>query len=168
MIRPPIIEGNYRYRLDEQPLGNGVLRLAVIQINPSLADGKQSDPTVGKIKKWAEGKYGLIVFLNLFAYINSRQMEIAEDDYQVLVGSQNDEVIKEESRQADKVIIAWGKPRGVFVKHYQRRVDKLFALLHGIQLHRVGKLSHGKYPRHGRMWNGDNRKEYEVDISKLL
>jgi hypothetical protein len=164
MIRPPIIEGKYRYRLDEQPLGNAILRLAVIQINPSLADGKRLDPAVGKIKKWAEGKYGLIVFLNLFAYINSRQTEIAENDYQILVGSQNDKIIKEEANQADKVIIAWEKPRGVFVKHYQRRIKKVFELLDGIQLHRVGKLSHDKYPRHGRMWNGDNRMEYEVDI----
>lgn len=168
MIRQPIIEGNYRYRLDEQPFGNGVLRLAVIQINPSVADGKRSDPTVGKIKHWSDGKFGLIVFLNLFAYINSRQTEIVEDDYEILVGPKNDEVIKEEVHQADKVIIAWGKPRGVFFRHYHRRIKKLVELLDGIQLHRVGELSHGKYPRHGRAWNGDNRVEFEVDISELV
>jgi hypothetical protein len=168
MVRPPIIEGNYRYRLDEQPLGNGVFRLAVIQINPSLANGKRSDPTVGKIKKWSEGKYRLIVFLNLFAYINSQQTEITENDYQVLVGPKNNTIIKEETHQADKVIIAWGKPSGAFVKHYQHRIVDLFALLEGIHLHRVGKLSYGKYPRHGRMWNGDNRTECEVNISELL
>jgi hypothetical protein len=168
MIRLPVIEGNYRYRLDEQPLGNGVLRLAVIQINPSLADGRRCDPTVGKIKKWSEGKYGLIVFLNLFAYISPQQTEIAEDDYQVLVGPQNDTIIREEAQQADKVIIAWGKPGGVFITHYQRRIKVLFALLDGIQLYRVGQLSHGKYPRHGRMWNGNNRTEYAVEFSGLL
>ncbi len=168
MIRPPNIENNYRYRLKEQPLGNSVSRLAVIQINPSLAEGIRSDPTIGKIKKWAEGKYGLIVFLNLFAYINSRQTEIAEDDYQVLVGPENNKIIEGEVKLACKVIIAWGKPRGVFVKHYQRRIEELKELLEGHRLHRVGKLSYGKYPHHGRMWNGDNRIEYEVNISELL
>ena len=66
MIRPPIIEGNYRYRLEEKPLGNGVLRLAVIQIDPSIANGKRLDPTVGKIKKWVEDRYGVIVFQNCY------------------------------------------------------------------------------------------------------
>jgi hypothetical protein len=168
MIRPADIEGNYRYRLDEQPAGKGTDHLVVVQLNPSLADGKKSDPTVGKIKKWAEGRYQLIVFLNLFAYVHPRQMEVTEEDYSILVGPRNNRVIEEEACRADKVIIAWGKPRGVFAKYYQKRIEKIFALLAGIHLYRVGQLSHGKYPRHGRMWNGENRSEYEVNLKALL
>ena len=80
----------------------------------------------------------------VFQSLPSRQTEIAEDDYDILVGPKNDEITKKEVHQADKVIIAWGKPRGVFFRHYQRRIKKLVELLDGIKLHRVGELSHGQ------------------------
>ncbi len=167
MPRPTLREGEYRYRLDETPQGGGRGRVAIIQMNPSLADGNRSDPTVGKIKVWAEGNYGLIVFLNLYAFVHPKQDEIPVMDYLRLVGPRNDSVIRDEVASADKVIVAWGRPKGILKTHYLRRVSEVFEILDGIRIFRVGGLSHGKYPRHGRMWNEGNRNEVAISLEDL-
>ncbi len=144
----PIIEDRYRY-VHPIDLGGEGGEVAVIQINPSLDDGLRSDPTVGKVTKWARKmKYGSIYFLNFFAIRGPRQEEIDEMGYDALVGPRNDPFILKAVDDA-QIFIATGKPKGILKEYYDRREGELRHLLNGRNLHQVGKLNEDGYPRYG-------------------
>lgn len=152
----PVFEGRYRYVLPVK-LSANPKELAVIQINPSLANGKRLDPTVGKVKKWAEEKgYGILYFLNFFAIINPKQEKIETTEFDLLVGPKNDFFISGIPDASD-IIIATGKPKGPLVKYYERRKTRILNILNNRKLLCVGDLTKDGYPRHGRMWNLTNR-----------
>ena len=152
----PVLEGIYRYVLPFR-LSATAKELAVIQINPSLADGKRLDPTVGKVKKWAEEKgYGIVYFLNLFAIVSPKQEIIEVMDFDLLVGPKNNSFISGIPSTSD-IIIATGKPKGPLAKFYEKRKTEILGILNDRELLCVGDLTEGRYPRHGRMWNQTNR-----------
>lgn len=151
------IEGKYRYLLTSR-VSDSLRKLAVIQINPSLANEKRRDPTVGKVCKWAcDHGYGMVYFLNFFAIIGPKQEDIESTEFDLLVGEKNDSFISEIPETAD-IVIATGKPKGALALHYERRKDQVLGILQGRDLYCVGDLTKDGYPRHGRMWNQANRK----------
>ena len=158
----PVIEDGYRYVLPIK-VSEKKSELAVIQINPSLADGKRLDPTAGKVKKWAEEKgYGIVYLLNFFALISSKQLEIKDQGYSWVVGRENDYYISKIPLTSE-IVIATGEPKGVLKKYYLKRKEEIKSILSDRKVQRVGRLSGGKYPRHGRSWNLDNRNLYPYD-----
>ena len=159
--KTPVLEGKHRYVLPFR-LSENSKELAVIQINPSLANGKRSDPTVGKVNKWAKEKnYGIVYFLNFFAIVNPKQEMIEVIDFDLLVGPKNDTFISDVPRSSD-IIIATGKPKGPLAQYYEKRKHEILSVLKDRELHCVGELTKDGYPRHGRMWNLANR-----DLNRL-
>lgn len=156
-IKNAEIEGNYRYVLHAETSCSGDKRLAVIQINPSLASNARSDATVGKVANWAQRQgYKQVVFLNLFAYIHPHQDEIPNLPYTILVGPRNDEIIRKYAHPGYDVIAAWGRPAGLLRQHYAERLSQMKELLSDLSILHIGGLSYGRFPRHGRAWNKKN------------
>ena len=162
-------EPDYRYSLVARTDASGSRSLAVVQCNPSRASGTRSDPTVGKVSNWAE-ENGLssVTFLNLFARRSPQVHEISHLSYVELVGPRSDEALTRHAASASTLVLAWGGTLPVPDELYCKRLAEVRALLAGRQVHRVGSLSGGRYPRHGRMWNAGNRKLEPLEWSELL
>lgn len=101
-------DGVYRYSLVAK-WDKTLPRIAFIGLNPSTADEYKLDPTLTRIRKWAERwGFGSFVMLNLFAFRtpNPTVMVQATDP----VGPQNDTVIQLECRGAtSRIVVAWGE-----------------------------------------------------------
>lgn len=161
------IDPPYRYSLVTRTRVSSGAQLTVVQCNPSAASTERSDATVGKVSHWAaERGYARVVFLNLFALIGTDPQSLMRKRYARLVGPRNDAVIREcLTSVAGTAVLAWGGMIPISKKYYVRRVGELRGLLDdcGVLPHRVGALSGGGYPRHGRMWNGVNRELLPLD-----
>ena len=155
------LQGRYRYSLTATTSAPGAARLVVVQCNPSLADGQRSDPTAGKVARWAQEQgFAEVEFLNLFARIGEHPEALRHLRYAQLVGTRNDQVIAGALAKAGTtLVLAWGARLPVGERAYRRRKDELRDLVTAVgrQPHHVGALTAGRYPRHGRMWNGGNR-----------
>ncbi|MCL6619303.1 MAG: DUF1643 domain-containing protein [Thermomonas hydrothermalis] len=164
-----IEEPDYRYSLVARTDARGGKSLAVVQCNPSRASGTRSDPTVGKVSNWAEENgFGSVTFLNLFARRSPQVHEIRHLSYVELVGPKNNEALARYTAGASTVVLAWGGTLPVPDELYRKRLAELRELLADRRVNRVGPLSGGRYPRHGRAWNADNRKLEPVEWSELL
>ncbi|MGP1681246.1 MAG: DUF1643 domain-containing protein [Giesbergeria sp.] len=162
-------ESDYRYSLRAQTAALGGASLVVIQCNPSRASGTRSDPTVGKVSNWAEENgFSSVTFLNLFARRSPRVHEISHLSYSELVGPRNNEVLASHAGGDSTVVLAWGSTLPVPDDLYHQRLAEIRDLLAGHPVHRVGALSGGRYPRHGRMWNTGNRTLEPLMWSALL
>ena len=162
-------EPDYRYSLVARTDAAGSASLAVVQCNPSRASGTRSDPTVGKVATWAEENgFSSVTFLNLFARRSPLVHEISHLSYQELVGPKNNDVLARHAAGGSTLVLAWGGTLPVPDELYRKRLAELRELLAGRPAHRVGALSGGRYPRHGRMWNAGNRKLEPVEWSELL
>jgi hypothetical protein len=151
-------EPSYRYRLDVSTLIQSSRELAIVQLNPSTANGEKSDPTIGKVSKWAkQNRFGNVRFLNLFAFRAPDPDQLIGKPYEILVGPRNDAVSQVVLRSADTIVVAWGQVNDAIDSHYKRRLSSLNQLLGAKQIHAVGEPVAGTYPRHGLMWNGNNR-----------
>ena len=165
------LQGPYRYSLcvDTQSAASGLL--LVMQCNPSNANSRRADPTVGKVAHWAAASgFGTVVFLNLFARISPYPEALRHLRYAQLVGPRNDEVIATQLQRPDPtLVLAWGAGLPVGRQRYTRRLTEIRQLIvgRGIPIHRVGQLTAGGFPRHGRMWNGDNRQLLPLDWTAL-
>ena len=159
------IEGGYRYYLRGEILKPKSARhLVVVQLNPSKANGKRSDATAGKVCNWAaRNDFAVIHFVNLFARIATVQSDVRQDiSYEELVGAENDRclnnVLDAVPKDDSRFVFAYGQPEGVLYDFHSKRVGEIEALLsrHRVkEIFRVGPLSNGKFPRHGRAWNKD-------------
>lgn len=164
-----IEEPYYRYSLVARTDARGSESLAVVQCNPSRASGTRSDQTVGKVSIWAEENgFSSVTFLNLFARRSPKVDEISHLSYAELVGPRNDETIARHAAHSSTLVLAWGGTMPVPNELYLNRLAELREMLAGRQIHRVGSLSGGRYPRHGRMWNAGNRKLERVEWTQLL
>lgn len=151
-------DSGYRYRLDVSTARRSHERLLVIQLNPSRANGRISDPTVGKVSYWAHEKgFGAIVFLNLFAIQTPDPAELIGVSYAELRGDRNDEITSRALRDRATIVVAWGKIPQQLMDQYHRRVRMLRELIGGRRVNAVGRAVGGNFPRHGRTWNGDDR-----------
>lgn len=162
----------YRYSLTTRTEAAGSGRLAVIQCNPSLASTGRSDATVGKVSFWAEEHgFSIVTFLNLFAYISPYQSTLGTLAFEELVGADNDEYIRAAVTIPEStVVLAWGGLNPAIFDHYARRLVEVKNILDQSRasLHHVGRLSYGKFPRHGRMWNKNDRDLMPLDWAPIL
>jgi hypothetical protein len=152
-------EPSYRYRLDVSTLLQSSKGLAIVQLNPSTADATKSDPTIGKVSYWArEHGFGCVTFLNLFAIRTAHPKELVGKPYEVLVGPRNDAVTRPVLSAADTIIFAWGKVDAAIAWHFGARHAFLKRVVGEKPVYAVGEPVATSFPRHGRMWNGMNRK----------
>lgn len=97
----------YRYALwrDWNPLLKK--RIAWIGLNPSTADEVKNDPTVRRCilfsQRWG---FDQMVMLNIFALRSTNPGKLF--DVADPVGEENDQVIEDEVKSAEKVVCAWG------------------------------------------------------------
>lgn len=162
----------YRYSLTTTTDAKGRNSLVVIQCNPSLASSGRSDSTVGKVSVWAEENgFSTVTFLNLFAYISPHQSTLGDLSFEELVGPGNDEHIRAAvTTLGTTVVLAWGGLDPVISRHYARRLVEVKRILDQSRVspHHVGRLSYGKFPRHGRMWNKGDRDLKPIDWETIL
>jgi hypothetical protein len=155
----PALPRQYRYRLTVW-IGEGPA-LTVVLKNPSLADSTRRDPTVGKVEAWARRNgFGLVTYLNLFAYRSPQPAMLNGVRYGEAVGPANDETLAESCAVADLLVAAWGNPNGIDRLRYAQRVAEVQALIRRITArpwHVVGGWTAAGHPRHGLHWNGDSR-----------
>jgi hypothetical protein len=149
---------SYRYRLDVTTCIQSSAELAILQLNPSTADGTKADPTIGKVSCWAkENNFGRVIFLNLFGFRTAKPSDLIGKSYADLVGTRNDSVTESVLRATETIIFAWGEPDAKIDSHYKMRIAFLKNLLGDRQIYAVGEPVSKAFPRHGRMWNGKNR-----------
>lgn len=115
-------------------------KIAFIGLNPSVADERQDDNTVRKCINIAKRDgYGQLVMLNAYAY-RSTDPKGLTCQFDV-VGRFNDRYIAEETKSADKVVVAWGNHAT------DDRHTTLLKVLDGQQLYCFAKNNNGK-PKH--------------------
>ena len=97
----------YRYWLEAKVSGGDGRVCMFLMLNPSTADAVKSDPTVSTCKRFArDWGYGTVRVCNLFALRSPYPKTLRDSSYPV--GTENDEWIKTNARNADVVVCAWG------------------------------------------------------------
>lgn len=144
--------GVYRYRLERgNPLKPAV---AFIMVNPSTADAETDDPTIRKVRGFAErAGYDRLLVGNLFAYraTDIKALRSAADP----VGPENDDHLERILSNATLHIAAWGalaKLPDTLRKRWTevvRIADRL-----GYQFHCIG-TNDDRHPRHPLMTGYD-------------
>lgn len=131
MHRTAAIVGNYRYWLRRQWRDRGP-GICWVMLNPSRADGTIDDPTIrrciGFSQRWG---YGHLVVVNLFAYRTPYPQDLLE--VADPVGPENDRHLLACARQADCVLLAWGRcgdllGRAVVVKEQLQAIAPCYSL----------------------------------------
>lgn len=84
--------------------------------------------------------------------------ELIGKSYEALVGPRNDAVMQSAFSGQGIIVFAWGKLNAAMASHYAQRMSFLKQVLGDRRVYAVGKPVAGMFPRHGRMWNGANRK----------
>lgn len=111
-VRPP-----YRYRLSRTWQSGP--RLAVVMLNPSVADALRDDPTITRlIHRAQELGFGTLDVVNLFAWraTNPNDLWAARNAGFDIVGPDNAATIHAAMSGAREVVLAWGNlPKGVRV-----------------------------------------------------
>jgi hypothetical protein len=144
--------GKYRYRLERgNPLKPAV---AFIMVNPSTADAETDDPTIRKVRGFAErAGYDHFIVGNLFAYraTDITALRATADP----TGPDNDDHLDLIMRDAALHIVAWGALAKLPDKLRKRWVDVVrLADRAGCQLHCIGN-NDDKHPRHPLMTSYD-------------
>lgn len=114
----------YRYRL-WRTWDAGKPPLAMLMLNPSIADESQNDPTVERCQRRAiTGGFGGLEVVNIFAYVSTDPAALytVEDP----VGTENDAAILDIVQKAGMVLCGWG----THGRHVGRAKD-VVALLRG-------------------------------------
>ncbi len=96
----------YRYVL-LRILNENLPSITFIMLNPSIADANKDDPTIRRIKGFANmWGYGVVFILNLFAYRSTSPSKLKK----VLdpIGPMNDFYLDLIAGASDKIIVAWG------------------------------------------------------------
>jgi len=96
----------YRYLLTRK-WADGNEKITWIMLNPSTADAFKDDPTIrrciGFSQKWGASNLDIV---NLFAYRSTDPRKLYKIDDPI--GAKNDEIILNSTKNAKKIIIAWG------------------------------------------------------------
>ena len=164
-----LIEDGHRYYLIKDLNINNGHKLIIIQKNPSTANGNRSDPTAGKVIKWAkEHNFGKVIFLNLFSYIASNATMINNNNFQNIKNKKTDDWLSMLIKNNPNAIIvaAWGNnPKYLDKSKYDDRINEVVELVGKDNLHLVGSITKRRYPKHGLSWN---KKPELYDYSKFL
>lgn len=83
-------------------------KVAVVMMNPSLANEKFSDPTVTFMTEYASTHFqaGSLWIVNMSPIINPKSQELTEENF--VKDSENEKIIEEAITWADIVFLAWG------------------------------------------------------------
>jgi hypothetical protein len=169
ILQKCIEDSHYRYSLTAVTPATTLKKLVLVQCNPSKASRHRSDSTVGKVCCWAEENgFRFVVFLNLFARRSSRVEIIDGMPLPELVGMNNDRELRQNNDPDATIVFAWGGSLPVREDLYLQRLSDIRKIFAGRTIHRVGAMSYGRYPRHGRMWNRGNRSLHELSWDELL
>lgn len=150
--------GRYRYRLERRCCEGmaGAKTAAIIMVNPSTADAEQDDPTIRKIKGFANRNgWGRVIVGNLFAYraTDIRDLARVVDP----VGRENAQHIARILHDADVVVFAWGpvakQPK--YHRHLWRAVDTATRLA-GKEPMSIGSPAKCGHPKHPLMLSYSN------------
>lgn len=139
-----IYSDNERYRYSLRRIWDPNGRKALfVMLNPSTATEVQNDPTVERCERRARALgFGAFCVTNIFAWRDTdpKKMRAAPDP----VGPENDAVISECARWADRIICAWGTHGA-----YLNRGPEVEAVLRaaGHELYHLG-LSKAGHPKH--------------------
>jgi len=131
----------WRYTL-EHVWADGPL-LQVIGLNPSTADETKLDPTLRRVRGFAQAwGYGGFVMTNLFAYRSTDPAAMM--DHPDPIGPDNDFHLLATAHRCQATLAAWG----VHGRHLDRD-QEVFRLLagHGLSMMCLGRTKHGA-PRH--------------------
>ncbi|MDO5529760.1 MAG: DUF1643 domain-containing protein [Paracoccus sp. (in: a-proteobacteria)] len=132
--------GAYRYLLTRD-WGAGP-RVAFVMLNPSTADERANDATIERCQRRAATMGGGLIVVNLFGFRATRPADLkaAADP----VGTDNDAVLLEALRKADRIICGWG-----FHGAHQGRGEQIAKMLRaeGLALLQLGLTKDG-HPRH--------------------
>lgn len=152
--------GLFRYRL-ERPLfkdGEGVI--AIIMVNPSVADASKNDPTITRIeRRFMQHAYvgkmlprpQKVIVGNLFARVATDVKELATVPDPV--GPENDNHLWSIAMDADRLIYAWG-PLAKLPKRLRTRWQGVHALFMASGKHipsTIGPPADDGQPKHPLM-----------------
>jgi len=137
-----VFDGPYRYLLWRtlSPLINSGTILFVM-LNPSTATATDDDPTIRRVKSFANlWGYRTLEVVNAFAIRSTDPVGLlsVEDP----VGLDNDDHIREAATRADKIVVAWGAAEAIRGK----REKEVLSLL-GDDVHCLG-TTQGGHPKH--------------------
>lgn len=136
-------DGRYRYQL-LRDWGDGPV-VAWIMFNPSIADGKQDDPTIRRVVGFTERwGYEAAHIVNLFALRSTNPKALVEDDDPV--GPQNDLYLAG-AMFAPLVVCAWGSTGDYATRYFRRQRVRELAQKMNRDLHCLGMTKLGD-PRH--------------------
>lgn len=159
---------NRRYRLDiELKNGDNEKAVHLMMINPSKANEEISDNTLNRIIKYVSlnnvagvlQDIGKIIITNLYVvcetypekvdeYISVQSLDFvkgidADGKYN------NDTIIEMANKEAQLIIIAWGKG---YIFDYDKRIQEIFSLMKNKEIYQMEDLTQEGYPRHPRTW----------------
>lgn len=98
-------------------------KLCVVGLNPSTADQSEDDPTIRRVKSFAErDSFGGVLMVNLFAYRTTYRPTLMLQP--APVGADNNRWIRMAVEQSAEVLCAWGADGG-----YMRRDREVYQLL---------------------------------------
>jgi len=146
--------------------------IVVILKNPSAADERMADATIRKIETFVYNRFPDVRnlhILNIFAFRATEPGDL-EDAFQLegameVIGSDNDETIKDKFEESDYVILAWGNTSGINKTLYEERIFRVKMILKEIPQQKIYCIT-GKtktiQPLHGLMWG------YEYNITPAI
>lgn len=159
---------NRRYRLDiELKNGDNEKAVHLMMINPSKANEEISDNTLNRIIKYVSlnnvagvlQDIGKIIITNLYVVCETYPEKV--DEY-ITVQSldfvkgidadgkyNNDTIIEMANKEAQLIIIAWGKG---YIFDYDKRIQEIFSLMKNKVIYQMEDLTQEGYPRHPRTW----------------
>jgi hypothetical protein len=142
-------DGLFRYRLDRDLGGDGAAAL-ILGVNPSDADAEKNDQTIRKDLGFCERYgWGWLTKGNLFSLVATdvNELKTAPDP----VGPENNEHLIAMLKEADIVIVAWGRAAKL-PKSLRYRIGEVVAMAKslGVELWCFGTCDDGQ-PRHTLM-----------------
>lgn len=166
-------DGTYRRWLLRGNQSLPARRLAIVQVNPSVAGDAhvsgQREPTIDCVERWAEyetnPQFGEILYLNLFTWRAQQMANLAALLDQpggfdkATQGREADQILSNGVSGADLVIAAWGDMVTLRRRHLplvERHVADAITALH-CDLYCVGEPLRNGQLEHSRRWNFGDR-----------
>jgi hypothetical protein len=131
---------HYRYTLWREWDGTRS-RVAIVMLNPSVADEMQNDPTIRRCIAFARSwGYGSVEIVNLFAYRTPYPKKLSNATEPI--GIDNDKYLLQASNRSSRLVFAWGN-----WGYLRNRAWQVHNLLAGLEGYCLGLTLTGQ-PRH--------------------
>ena len=155
-----------RYLLLIKILGGGSESVVVIMKNPSKATENISDYTVNNVIKYIYEKknteaclknVGTIIILNLIPIYKTDSSKL-ETCNSGIWDEKNMELINELTSKHNNVIFGWGNPPKGLATNYRLLINEVIKSIdYGKTAYVVGGLTKKCFPRHGQVWNVNDK-----------